>query len=61
MTGLDFPKKDFVKKRAEALTKFESLKQNFRNKEKRIKADLDEARKIWEKVGESFKWWQSLP
>lgn len=60
MTRLDSPKKDFIKKRAEVLTKFKSLNQDFRNKEKKITADLEKARKIWKKVGERFSWWQSL-
>ena len=61
MSKLNFPRVDFTKKRAEVLTKFRSLRENFRKREKRIKADLEKASKIWEKVGERFKWWQSLP
>jgi len=61
MTGLDSPRKDFIKNRAEAMTKFNTLKQSFRKREKKITADLEKARKIWKKVGERFKWWQSLP
>jgi len=38
-----------------------AIKENFRNREKKIKADLEGARKIWEKLGERFPWWQSLP
>jgi len=61
ITKLNSHRKDFIKKRAEVLTKFKSLRQNFRNREKKIRADLEKARKIWEKLGERFKWWQSLP
>jgi len=61
MTRLDSPIKNFFKKRAEALTKFKSLRQDFRNREKKITAELEKARKIWGKLGEKFKWWQSLP
>ena len=61
MTRLDSPSKNFFKKRAEALTKFKSFRQNFRKREKKIRADLEKARKIWGKLGEKFKWWQSLP
>ena len=60
-TKPNLPGVDFIKKRTEALTKFESLRQNFRSREKRIRADLEKARKIWKKVGEKFRWWQSLP
>ena len=52
---------DFTKKRTEAMTKFKSFKENFENREKKIRADLEKARKIWEKLGERFRWWQSLP
>jgi hypothetical protein len=55
------PRVDFTKKRTEALTKFESLREDFRSREKKIRADLEKARKIWKKVGERFKWWGSLP
>lgn len=61
MTGLDSTRKDFIKKRAEAMTKFNTLKKSFKKREKKITADLEKARKIWEKLGKRFKWWQSLP
>ncbi len=61
MTRLDSPRKDFIKKRAEALTKFKSLRQNFRNREKKIRAELEKASKIWNKLGQRFKWWGLLP
>jgi hypothetical protein len=60
-TRLNLPRVDFTKKRTEALTKFESLREDFRSREKKIRADLEKARKIWKKVGERFKWWGSLP
>jgi len=50
-----------IKKSKEALSKLQAVEKNFRNKEKRIRADLEKARKIWKKVGERFSWWQSLP
>lgn len=43
------------------MTKFKSFKENFENREKKTRADLEKARKIWEKLGEKFRWWQSLP
>jgi len=61
MSKLNFPRVDFTKKRAEVLTKFRSLRENFRKREKRIKADLEKAGRIWKKLGERFRWWQSLP
>jgi hypothetical protein len=57
----DLPRVDFTKKKTEAMTKFESLRQNFRSREKKIRADLGKASRIWKKVGERFKWWGSLP
>jgi len=61
MSKLNFAREDFTKKRTEALTKFKSLRQNFRNREKKIRADLEKAGKIWKKLGKSFRWWGSLP
>jgi len=61
MSKLNFPREDFTKKVTEAMTKFKSLRQDFRNREKKIRADLEKARKIWEQLGKKFKWWQSLP
>jgi len=58
---LNLFREGFTKKRTEAMTKFESLKQNFRKREKKIMADLEKAGKIWGKLGQRFKWWQSLP
>ena len=60
-TRLNLPREDFTKKRTEAMTKFKSLRENFGSREKKIRADLEKARKIWKKVGERFKWWGSLP
>jgi len=59
-TRLNLPRKNFTQKRAEAMTKFNTLKQSFRKREKKIKADLERASKIWGKLGQRFKWWQSL-
>jgi hypothetical protein len=61
VTRPDLPRVAFTKKRTEALTKFKSLRQNFRNREKKIRAELEKASKIWKKLGERFKWWGSLP
>ena len=61
MTELIFSRKIFLKKKKEALTKVDSFRENFKKKETNVKADLEEASKIWRKVGEKFKWWHSLP
>jgi len=61
MSELNSARRDFTKKRTEALTKLDSFREDFRNREKKITTDLEKARKIWKKVGERFKWWQSLP
>jgi hypothetical protein len=60
-TRLNLPGVDVTKKRTESLTKFRSLRQNFRSREKKIRADLEKAGKIWGKLGQRFKWWGSLP
>ena len=64
----NLPREDFTKKRTEAMTKFKSLRQNFirrtpygGSREKKIRADLEKAGKIWEKLGQRCKWWGSLP
>ena len=61
MSRLNLPREDFTKKRTEGETEFKSLRQNFRSREKKIRADLEKAGKIWGKLGERFKWWGSLP
>ena len=55
------PRGNFVGKSKDALSKWEAMKKNFENREKRMKADLEKAGKIWEKLGKSFRWWGSLP
>jgi len=61
VTRPNLPREDYIKKSKEALSKLQAVKENFRNREKKIRADLEKARKIWKKVGERFKWWGSLP
>jgi hypothetical protein len=64
-TRLNLFREGFTKKRTEAMTKFESLRQNFRNREKKIRAELEKAGRIWKELDERFRWWwwrsQSLP
>jgi len=61
MTELIFSRKIFLKKKKEALTKVNSFKENFKKRETKVKADLDEASKTWAELSKKFKWWQSLP
>jgi len=58
---LNLPREGYIEKSKEALGKLRAIKENFRNREKKIRADLEKARKIWKKVGQRFKWWGSLP
>jgi len=58
---LNLFREGFTKKRTEAMAKFESLRQNFRSREKKITADLEKAHKIWKELGQRFRWWGSLP
>jgi hypothetical protein len=50
-----------ARKMTGAMTKFKSLRENFRSREKKIRADLEKVSKIWGKLGKRFKWWGSLP
>ncbi len=43
------------------MTKINSFREDFRKKEKEMKADLEEAGRIWRELSKEFKWWQSLP
>jgi len=61
MTKLGSARENFIKKRREALTKIDSFREEFERKEKEIRADLEEARRIWREMSETFEWWQSLP
>ena len=61
MSDLNSSRRNFLEKQKEAFAKIESLQENFVKKKKRITADLQEATEVWRKVGEKFKWWQSLP
>ncbi len=61
MTELGPFRENVIKKRKEALTKINSFREGFRKKEKEMRADLEEAGRIWKELGKRFKWWQSLP
>jgi hypothetical protein len=60
-TKLNLPGENLLKKSKEALSRFRSLREDFRRREKKTKADLEEAGSIRRKLGERFKWRQSLP
>jgi len=54
-------RKNLIEKRKASMARFNSVRENFEKKEKRVKADLDEASKIWAELSKKFTWWQSLP
>jgi len=43
------------------MVRFNLYRGAFEKKKSRIKADLEEAGRIWKELGERFKWWQELP
>jgi len=53
--------RDHTRKSREAFIKWEALREDFRDKQERIRADLEEASKTWMKLSKRFRWWQSLP
>jgi len=61
MTELNFSRKIFLEKKKEALTKVNSFRENFKKRETKVKAELEEAGRILKELGERFKWWQTLP
>lgn len=50
-----------LKKKKEAISNFNSAREDFKRKQKKVKADLEEAKDFWNRLSEKFKWWQSLP
>jgi len=60
-TKLNLRREKLLNKSKEALSKFRSLREGFRRREKKTRADLEEVSGIWRKLGERFRWWQSLP
>jgi len=51
----------FINKKKELMAKFNSARENFRKKERQIKADLEKASRIWNELAKRFKWWGSIP
>jgi len=58
---LNFSRNISLKKKKEALTKVNFFRKNFKKRELEMKADLDEANRIWGNLSKRFKWWQTLP
>ena len=54
-------RENLKEKRKQRQARFNFCRDTFEKKEKRIKADLEEAGRIWEELGKRFKWWQELP
>lgn len=61
MTELNSFREKIIIKKKEALDKINSSRLDFMKKEKETREDLEEAGRIWKKLSEKFKWWQSLP
>ena len=61
MSDLIFSRKIFLKKKKEALTKVFSFRETFKKNDLEVKADLEEAGRTLKKLGEKFRWWNSLP
>lgn len=54
-------RKNLIGMRKESMAKFNSARENFEKRGKRIKADLEEASKIWAELSGRFRWWGTLP
>ena len=54
MNKLNFSKKNLLKQK-EALTKVNLCREKFKKRELEIRADLEEARKIWKELSQKFK------
>jgi len=61
MTRLNFSREAFLKKKRDALIKVNSFRESFKKRETGVKAESGEAARIIKKLGEKFKWWNSLP
>ena len=55
MNKLNFSKKIFLNNK-EALTKVNLCREKFKKRELEMRADLEEARKIWKELSQKFKW-----
>ncbi len=61
MNKLNFSREAFLKKKKEALTKVNSFRENFKKRETKINADLEESGRILKELSERFRWWGTLP
>jgi len=61
MTKLNYSREDLVKKIDTSRAKVNMCREKFTDMERQIKADLEQASRIWKKLGDRFRWWQSLP
>ena len=52
--------KNLIEKRKESMAGFNSARENFEKREKKVKADLEEASKTWAELSKKFKWWSAL-
>ena len=53
--------KVLMKNSKESIDRFNSYRDTFEKKKKRIKQDLEKAATLWKETSKKFKWWQSLP
>ena len=61
MTELNSFREKMAQKSKQASAKFLAFKAAFEKKERKARADLEKAGRIWNEVGKKFKWWNSLP
>ena len=59
MTELNFSREVFLKKKKDALTKVNSFRENFKKRETKVKAELEEAGRILKELSKKFKWWSA--
>ena len=51
----------FLEKKNGALNKVNSFRDKFEKRETKVKAELEEARRIVKGLSERFRWWGTLP
>jgi hypothetical protein len=61
MTELNSFREKMIQKSKQAGGKMLAFKAAFEKKAKAARADLEEARSIWNETAKKFKWWNSLP
>jgi hypothetical protein len=47
--------RDFIKNRMELINEVNTFRRNFKEKERKVRVDLEEAYKIWKKMGQTLK------